>query len=96
VTDTGNMLVARNSVLMEQPVDDDIFGLEPKSGNFYGVNASAARIWTLIEQPITLAAICDALTAEFDVSPATCRDETLALLRELEKDALVTLTPLDA
>jgi len=96
VSDNDNLLVSRNRMLMEQPVDDEMFGLEPERGNFYGFNASAARIWALIEQPLTLAALCDALAAEFDVAPTTCRADSLALLRELEADGLVTLTSPDA
>ena len=92
MSDSDNPLVSRNRVLMEQPVDDEMFGLEPEQGNFYGFNASAARIWALIEQPRTLDALCDALAAEFDVAPATCRADTLALLHELEADGLITLT----
>lgn len=91
MNETDNPLISRNRTLMEQPVDDEMFGLEPEQGNFYGFNASAARIWALIEQPLSLDALCDALAAEFDVDPATCRADTLTLLRQLEADGLVTL-----
>jgi hypothetical protein len=77
---------------MEQPVDDELFGLEPANGNFYGFNASATRVWALLEQPRTLGSLCESLAAEFTVAPATCRADTLAMLRELEADGLVTLT----
>lgn len=93
VTDSDNLIVGRGRTLMEQPVDDEMFGLEPQEGNFYGFNASAARIWALIEQPRPFAALCATLAEEFDVAPETCRVETLAMLRDLEADGLVTLTP---
>jgi len=96
VTDSDNLLVSRGRVLMEQPVDAEMFGLEPQNGNFYGFNATAARIWALIEQPQSLDALCATLAEEFDVAPATCRADTLAMLRELEADGLVTLTTPDA
>jgi len=94
VTDSDNLLVSRGRALMEQSVDDDMFALEPQEANFYGFNASAARIWALIEQPRSLDALCDALAEEFHVAPETCRAETLAMLRDLEVDGLVTLTTL--
>ena len=96
MSDTDNLLVGRSRVLMEQPVDDEMFGLESENGNFYGFNAPAARIWALIEQPRSLAAICAALVEEFEVAPATCRADTLAVLRQLEADGLVTLMPAGA
>lgn len=89
----ANPIISRNRALMEQSVDEEMFALELENGNFYGFNASAARIWALIVQPRTLDDICAELAAEFDVAPATCRADTLEMLRELEADGLVTLTP---
>lgn len=92
MSNIDNPFVSRNRTLMEQAVDDEMFALELEQGNFYGFNVSAARIWALIEEPCTLDALCDALAAEFDVAPATCRSDTLALLHELQADGLVVLT----
>lgn len=93
MNETANPIVSRNRALMEQFVDDELFGLELENGNFYGFNASAARIWALIERPRTLDDICAALATEFDVAPSPCRADTLTMLHELEADGLVTLTP---
>lgn len=95
MVELDNVLISRRVALMEQPVDDEMFGLEPEAGDFYGFNASAARIWALIEQPRSLDSLCDALAEEFDVAPAEARGDTLLLLRTLESDGLITLSPIN-
>ena len=95
MTDTNpqdDLRVARARELIAASVDDELFGLETEQGHFYGFNAPATRIWELIEQPTTLSALCTALVAEFAVEPEECRTGTLAVLRELETDGMVTLT----
>lgn len=88
----GATLVTRKRALMEAVVDGELFGLEVESSEFYGFNGPGTRIWQLIETPATLDAICAALLAEFDVDAATCRAMTSDLLRDLERDDMVTLS----
>ena len=91
--DDGDFHIARARVLIAASVDDELFGLDAEQGLFYGFNAPATRIWELIEQPTSLSAVCTSLVAEFAVEPDECRAGTLAVLRDLERDGMVTLTP---
>lgn len=88
-----DFLVLRRPGLLETEVDGELVGLHVDNGTCYGFNATATRIWSLIETPARIGALRDALTAEFDVDPETCETELLALLRELEADGLVELRP---
>jgi hypothetical protein len=88
-----DFLVLRRPGLLETEVDGELVGLHIDNGTCYGFNATATRIWSLIEAPTRIGALRDALTAEFDVDPETCETELLALLRELEADGLVELRP---
>lgn len=89
----GATLVTRKRALMEAMVDDELFGLELERSEFYGFNGPATRIWQLIETPATVDAICAALLADYAVAPEECRSATSDLLRDLERDGMVTLTP---
>lgn len=88
----GATIVARKRPLMEAVVDGELFGLEVESSEFYGFNATGTRIWQLIEPPVTVDALCATLVDEFAVDAETCRAMTLELLRDLERDDMVTLT----
>lgn len=85
--------VLRRPGLLETEVDGELVGLHVGNGTCYGFNATATRIWSMIESPMRVSALRDALTGEFDVDPATCEAELMELLRELEADGLVELRP---
>ncbi|URW76682.1 PqqD family protein [Sphingomonas donggukensis] len=85
--------VARNAGLLEAEVDGELLGLHVDKGACYGFNPTATRVWALIETPTTLTALCETLAQEFAVDPADAQPDVLAMLRDLEREGLVTLTP---
>ena len=86
-------LVRRRAGLLETEVDGELVGLHVENGTCYGFNATATRIWAMIEAPRRLSELRDALVEEFDVAPATCEAQLIALLRDLETDGLIELQP---
>lgn len=86
------LLATRREGLIEAEVDGEIVALHVETGTCYGFNQTATRIWSLLEQPKTLAQLCAALGDEFDVDPDQCEGDVEALLRELSDDNLVTLS----
>lgn len=88
----GDMTVARGVGLIEAEVDGELMGLHIGNGTCYGFNETATRVWRLIEQPRSLAAICAALADEFEVDPETCEAHVRALLADLASDGIVSLS----
>jgi Coenzyme PQQ synthesis protein D (PqqD) len=88
-----DLIVARRGGLLEAEVDGEMVGLHVDNGTCYGFNATATRVWALIETPRLLTELRDALTAEFDVAPELCEAQLRDLLKELEADGLVELRP---
>jgi hypothetical protein len=86
-------LVRRRSGLLETEIDGELVGLHVENGTCYGFNATATRIWAMVETPQRLSGMRDALLADFDVDPATCEAQLLELLRDLEADGLIELQP---
>ena len=87
------IIASRRPGLIEAEVDGEIVALHVDNGTCYGFNATATRIWQLLETPQSLDALCAALTAEFDVEAGACADEVKALLDELAADGLIDLDP---
>lgn len=87
----GEMMVRRRAALLEAQVDGELVALHVDQGTCYGFNLTAARIWALIEQPVSFAELRQALLGEFDVDAETCDRELMELLRELERDGLIEL-----
>lgn len=84
-------VVTRRAGLLEAEVDGEIVGLHVEKGTCYGFNATATRVWGLIETPRTLGELRDTLLEEYDVAPEVCAAELSDLLKELEADGLVEL-----
>jgi hypothetical protein len=90
---SNGLLVSRRDGLVEAEVDGEIVALHVDNGTCYGFNNTATAIWKLLDRPRRLGEICDALAGEFDVDPEECEQDVLTLLRDLESDGLVDLTP---
>jgi len=51
---------------------DELLGISEQRGYCYSLNLPAARIWELIQQPVTVGSVCERLCAEFEVEPDPC------------------------
>lgn len=60
-----------------------------EKGDYYGANELGTRIWTLMEQPQSVGALCDGLMQQFEVDETTCQREVLAFMEQLRKNALL-------
>jgi hypothetical protein len=82
-------IVERCGSLVEAEVAGELFGLDIERGSCFGFNATATRIWELLDTPRTFASLCEALIAEHDVDRPTCLSETAAALQTMASDRLV-------
>jgi hypothetical protein len=64
--------------------------LDLPRGSYLGFNATAAHIWRLLRDPLSLDRICAAMTGEFDVDADICRAEVASLLDTLLAAGLIT------
>ena len=74
---------------MSSPIGEDVALLGLNEGIYYGLNATGARIWELLQQPIRVADIHSALVDEFEVDAETARQDLLAVLADLRAAGLV-------
>jgi hypothetical protein len=56
---------------------------------YYGLEDVGARLWSLLQRPVTVSAIRDTLVAEYDVEPARCGRDVRALLQNLAARGLI-------
>lgn len=65
-------------------------------GLYYSVNAVGARVWSLIQDATSVAAVKAALLEEFDVDSERCEADLIALLEELRGRKLLEVRDADA
>lgn len=68
--------------------DGEVLMMHVESGNYFGLNEVASYVWHKLETPCTIAELCDALLAEFDVEPERCQADALVFLQGMVEDGL--------
>lgn len=80
--------------LVSSALDDEVVILNLGDGAYYGLNPVAARIWELLHERRTVAAIRDQLLAEYDgVDVEDCSRAVLSLLDDLVTSGLARVEP---
>ena len=88
---TLDAIIRRNDALLSTNLEDDVVMMDVEQGAYYGLEAVAARIWALTEQPLSVGSLCDRLVSEYQISPEQCQQEVLTFLGELLNQRLVQI-----
>ncbi len=87
ISDSTRVVAAEDLLVTEFGAELVVLNL--RDGVYYGLEDVGARIWRLIQEPVTVAAICDVVASEYDVERVSCEADTRALLGELAARGLV-------
>lgn len=63
--------------------------LNLNSGVYFGLNEVGASIWNLLQKPISVGEIRDAMVEEYEVEIAQCEQDLLSLLENLLAAGLI-------
>ena len=67
--------------------------LDVEAGKYYALDTVGTAVLQLLQNPATLAQICQKLYAEYDVTLERCEDDVAALVEDLASHGLVRLGP---
>jgi hypothetical protein len=87
ITDMSTIVATPDQV--SSKVGNEAVVLNIKTGIYFGLNDVGAVIWGLIQEPVPVARVIQALLDEYDVDPKQCRDEVLNLMKDLSNAALI-------
>jgi hypothetical protein len=81
----------RPGVLAQQvkPDDPSLVLLNPKSGEYYTLEAVGTRVWQLCDGKRTISEIAATIAEEYDASPETIERDVMELVKELMDEELV-------
>ncbi len=71
-------------------LDKEAVILSMHDGMYYGLDGVGARIWQLLQQPVTLGVVAGTIAAEFEVDEDQAFEDLVTLVRDLESRALVS------
>ncbi len=84
-------VVERQADVLSAEIDGEVVALDVARGVCFGLDAIGARIWALIGSPVTVAAVCETLTSEYEVDAETCGRDVQDLLADLRAEGLITV-----
>ena len=87
----NNLVMVAAKDQISRDLNGEAVILNMKSGVYCGLNEVGARIWQLIQEPVTIKRIRDTLLEEFNVEPLRCEREVLALLQQLTDQGLIEI-----
>lgn len=80
--------VRRHPDQIAAEADGEVLMMHVESGNYYGLNEVASYIWKQLDEPRTIAELCEAIQAEFAVDEARCLADALVFLQGMIDDRL--------
>lgn len=85
------MSISKQGDWISAKVGDEIVMMSAEQGKYIGLNDVGARIWELLDEPQTHAALEARLLEEFEVTPEACRTELDTFLAKLAEFRAVAL-----
>jgi hypothetical protein len=74
-------------------VNNEVVILNLTSGIYFGLDHVGARVWEMLQQPRTFAALCAAIVREFDVEADRCAQDLSDLMGRMESEGIVRIAP---
>ncbi len=69
--------------------------LDPVSDKYFSLEGVGPRIWELLQESTTLAALNETILKEYEVDEVTCERDVRALVGELVESGLVIHEPIE-
>jgi hypothetical protein len=88
--DPGSRVVRSGEPILATFADGFVM-LSVEAGKYFNLNATAEAIWRRMEQPITLRALSQSLTEEFDVAPAEAASAVQAFVSRLLEQRIASV-----
>lgn len=79
----------RSSQVLWRAAEEGVILLDPEAGQYYALEESGARIWTLCDGTRSTAEIAEILEDEYDAPPETIHADVAELIHELSREGLV-------
>jgi hypothetical protein len=89
LTDTSRIVVAKDQVSSDLAGEVAILSL--KNRMYYGLNQVGARVWHLIQKPITFAELVQQMMSAFEVDRPRLEQDLRDLVKQLAEQQLVEI-----
>jgi hypothetical protein len=81
--------LVRSEGILFSDVDGAVTMMSVENGKYYSLKDVGARIWSMLERPMSPEQICDQLVAEYRVERARCESEVIHVMRQMASEGIV-------
>ena len=81
----------RRPEVIHSAMTDRVLALHIETGNCFAFGGPSARLWELLEQPLTPAEAARRLVQEYEVEEEACRAQVSDHLQNLHAEGLITI-----
>ena len=82
-------IVSQIEDIVTSDIDDEKVMMSVEKGQYYNLDPVGSRVWELIDKPIKVSELIDALLLKYDVDRETCERDVLAFLEEIHEDGIL-------
>ncbi|MFZ4510396.1 MAG: PqqD family protein [Candidatus Nanopelagicales bacterium] len=84
------VVIQRASGAVEAKVDDQVVLLSPLDFSYHALDPVGARIWSLLETPLTFGDLITELIASYSIDPDTCRADVTPFVERMSEIGVLT------
>jgi len=77
--------------IVASDIDDEKVMMSVEQGQYYSLDPIGSRVWELIEKPVKVSELIDALLPEYDVDRESCERDVLVFLEKLEEEGILNV-----
>jgi len=86
---SAQSIVHRIEDIVASDIDDEKVMMSVEKGEYFGLDPIGSRVWELIDKPVKVTDLIDALLLKYDVDRETCECDILAFLEELHENGIL-------
>ncbi|OFX16416.1 MAG: hypothetical protein A2033_08195 [Bacteroidetes bacterium GWA2_31_9] len=86
-----NDIIVQKKNIVSSSLDGEIVLMSLDNSSYYGLNYTASKIWSILENPKKIEEIVKILFSEYNVDYSLCEKETLQIVNDFYKNSLIDL-----
>ena len=87
-----NTIINKNLEIDDTDLDGEKVMMNLDKGEYFMMNEVGSRIWEIINEPMNVKSIVDALRSEYEVDEETCKDTVVEFLGRLNNAELISIS----
>ena len=83
----------RRKDLIAQSLEGELVMLDMQSGNYFGLDPIASKIWDYLASPKDIKTLCQSLMQEYEVGEDECQADVCSFISDLLDKGMVVTCP---